>query len=127
MDDRNLVAVAEQAAATSLVKRSPLAGCTVLADGGRHFRGCRLEFDDPSADLCAVANAVAASRVDGARRIKRAGYYTPSSGELPVFSAATLHLLQQVATEDFRIIISTGSGTYIERSLRELQQEAGVA
>jgi cytidine deaminase len=127
MDDRNLVAVAEQAAATSLVKRSPLAGCTVLADNGRHFRGCRLEFDDPAADLCAVANAVAASRVDGARRITRAGYYTPTHGELPVFSARTLHILQQVATEDFRIIVSAGSGAFVEKSLAELQQEAGIA
>lgn len=126
MDDRNLVAVAEQAAATSLVKRSPLAGCTVLAEDGRHFRGCRLEFDDPTADLCAVANAVGASRVDGARRIKRAGYYTPTQGELPVFCATTLHVLEQVTTGDFRMILSAGSGAYVEKTLSELRQDAGL-
>lgn len=126
MDDRNLVAVAEQAAATSLVKRNPIAGCTVLAEDGRHFRGCRLEFDDPASDLCPIANAVAAARVDGARTIKRAGFYTPSGGELPVFPASTLHLLEQVATDDFVIIVSPGSGSYIEKTLADLREEAGL-
>ncbi|MCH2100480.1 MAG: hypothetical protein MK209_00940 [Planctomycetes bacterium] len=126
MDDRNLVAVAEQAAATSLVKRSLLAGCTVLAEDGRHFRGCRLEFDDPAADLCPIANAVAAARVDGARVIKRAGFYTPSGGEQPVFSLGTLQLLDEVATDDFIIIVSAGSGAFVEKTLSDLRQEAGL-
>jgi len=126
MDDRNLVAVAEQAAATSLVKRNPLAGCTVLAEDGRHFRGCRLEFDDPTSDLCPIANAVAAARVDGARVIKRAGFYTPSGGKLPVFSAATLQLLDEVTTDDFVIIVSAGSGAFVEKTLTDLRQEAGL-
>ena len=48
MDDRNLVAVAEQAAATSKVIAGPIAGCTVRAVDGRVFLGCLLEFEDRS-------------------------------------------------------------------------------
>ncbi|MAW60916.1 MAG: hypothetical protein CMJ94_08785 [Planctomycetes bacterium] len=126
MDDRNLVAVAEQAAATSLVQRGPLAGCTVLADDGRHYRGCRLEFDDPADDLCPIVNAIAASRVDGSRRIVRAGYYTPTSGQLPVFPAASIRVLEQVTNPDFVMIVSAGSGQFVEKTLAELRQEASV-
>ena len=50
MDDRNLVAVAEQAAATSRNLRGPVEGATVKADDGRVFLGCRLEYEDPDLD-----------------------------------------------------------------------------
>lgn len=126
MDDRNLVAVAEQAAATSRVLRSKIAGCTVLADDGRHFRGCRLEFEDASADLCPVACAVAAARVDGAQIITRAGFYTPTGGELPPLPASTIQLLREVTAPGFVMIVSAGSGEYVEKTLEQLGHDAGL-
>lgn len=127
MDDRNLVAVAEQAAATSRVKRGALAGCTVLADDGRHFRGCRVECDDPAADLCPIANAVAAARVDGAQRIVRAGYYSPCGDEPIVFPAESLHLLEQVTMPGFCMIVSRGAGDFVEMTLQQLREQLGSA
>ena len=62
MDDRNLVAVAEQAAATARVQRSPIAGCTVLADDGRVFLGCLIEYSDPALSQDPIANGIAAGR-----------------------------------------------------------------
>ena len=72
MDDRNLVAVAEQAAATSRVRPGGhFAGCTVKSDDGRVFRGCVLEYQDPALDQDPIANAIASARSDGVRKIVR--------------------------------------------------------
>ena len=68
MDDRNLTAVAEQAAATSRVKRNSIEGCTILYDDGHVAMGCRLEYDDASLDQNSVSNALAAGRVNGSYR-----------------------------------------------------------
>jgi len=127
MDDRNLVAIAEQAAATSLVKRNPIAGVTLLAEDGRHYMGCALEFEQAADDLCPLSNALAAARVEGSRRVVRAGYYSPRQGELPVFSAATLRRLQESARDDFAIVLSPGGGLRVTKSLAELWEDVNAS
>ncbi len=126
MDDRNLVAVAEQAAATSRVLRGPIAGCTVKADDGRVFLGCRLEYGDPALDQDPIDGGLATGRVNGMRRAVRIGYYSPTEGELPVVPAATLRRLQELASPDLVILFSPGSGDRIEKSLAGLLAEAGI-
>ena len=125
MDDRNLIAVAEQAAGTSKVLRSPIAGCTVRGPGAVVFRGCRLEFDDPSLDLDPVANALAAARVEGMVQVERVGFYSPTGGALPTIPRATLLRLKEVAvSDDLVVIFSPGPGERVERTLLELLAEA---
>ena len=124
MDDRNLVAVAEQAAATSKVLRSPVEGCTVLFDDGRVFLGCRMEFEDASLDQDSMSNAVAAGRVDGARKAFRAGMYSPLAEGLPKPNADGLRRLKEIATPGLAVVLSSGSGERVERSLDELLAEA---
>ncbi|KAA3609513.1 MAG: hypothetical protein DWQ01_09280 [Planctomycetota bacterium] len=132
MDDRNLIAVAEQAAATSRVLRGPLVGATVKADDGRVFLGCRLEYEDPSLDQDALSNAIAAGRVEGMRKVVRAGFYMPSSGDseepaaLPPLETAALHRLKEMAVPETVIILSAGTGAFVEKPLSELLAEAGV-
>ncbi|MBC8328692.1 MAG: hypothetical protein ISR76_00785 [Planctomycetes bacterium] len=126
MDDRNLVAVAEQAAATSRVIRGPIAGCTVKADDGRVFLGCRLEYGDPALDQDPIDNGLANGRVNGMRRAARIGYYSPTGGRLPVLPAATLRRLAELAAPGLVVIFSPGSGDQVEKELGELMAEAGI-
>ncbi len=126
MDDRNLVAVAEQAAATSRVLRGPIAGCTLKADDGRVFLGCRLEFSDAALDQDPIEGGLAQGRVQGMRRVVRVGYYSPTGGELPRIPEATLRRLHELAAPDLVVIFSPGSGERIERSLSELRRQAGI-
>jgi len=127
MDDRNLVAVAEQAAATSKVLRSPVEGCTVLFDDGRVFLGCRMEYEDAALDQDALSSALAAGRVEGARRAFRVGMYSPVDAGLPVPGAAGLRRLQEVGVPGLAVLLSSGSGERVEKSLDELLAEAGAA
>ncbi|MCH2112961.1 MAG: hypothetical protein MK213_08895 [Planctomycetes bacterium] len=127
MDDRNLVAVAEQAAAPSKVVHGPLAGCTVKFDDGRVFLGCLMEFEDDALTQDPIANGLAAGRVEGARRVTRIGFYSPTGGPLPPIPASTLLRLREVAEEGMEIIFSPGTGERIEKSLASLLQEAGIA
>lgn len=127
MDDRNLVAVAEQAAATSRALRGPIAGCTLLADDGRVFLGCLLEFADPTLSQDPIANALAAGRVQGMRRAARIGYYSPTGGGLPAIPAATLRRLAELAAPGLAVIFSSGTGERVELPLAELQARAGAA
>lgn len=127
MDDRNLVAVAEQAAATSKVLRSPVEGCTVLFDDGRVFLGCRMEYEDAALDQDALSSALAAGRVDGARRAFRVGMYSPVDEGLPVLAVAGLRRLQEVGVPGLAVLLSAGSGERVEKPLDELLAEAGVA
>ncbi|MHC4837532.1 MAG: hypothetical protein ACYTF3_05025 [Planctomycetota bacterium] len=120
MDDRNLVAVAEQAAATSRVLRSPLQGCTILFDDGQVFLGCRMEYEDASLDQDAVANALAAGRVEGAYRPHRIGVYSPLSEGLPEIPRATLERLLELGSPDLKVVLSPGTGRREERSLADL-------
>ncbi len=126
MDDRNLVAVAEQAAATSKVVNGPIAGCTVRSIDGRVFRGCLMEFVDSELTLDPIANAIAAGRSEGMGRIDRIGYYSPTNGDLPVIPKRTLRRLKEVATADLEVIFSPGNGEQIEKGLAELLVEAGL-
>lgn len=125
MDDRNLVAVAEQAAATSRALRGPVAGATVLADDGRVFRGCLVQYQDPALDQDPLAAALAAGRVQGMRRAVRAAIYSPTGGPLPELPRATLLRLREFAAPGLAIIFSPGTGRFVERSLDELLAEAG--
>ena len=127
MDDRNLVAVAEQAAAPSKVLRGPIAGCTVKAEDGRVFLGCKLEFEDSSADMDPIANGIAAGRVDGMRRVARIGFYSPTRGQLPQIPSATLLRLKEIAVPGLAILFSTGTGDRVEKSLDELLLESGIS
>lgn len=127
MDDRNLVAVAEQAAATSLVQQGPIAGCTVLADDGRVFMGCLMEYANSDLDQDPVSNALAVGRVSGMRRVQRVGYYSPTGGDLPKLPAVTLRRLQEIGADDLAVLFSPGNGERIEKSLAELMAEAGLA
>jgi hypothetical protein len=124
MDDRNLVAVAEQAAATSRVKRGPIAGCTIRSVDGRVFRGCLLEYEDDSLDQDPISNGLAVGRVEGMRKVDRIGYYSPTGGELPAIPVQTLLRLREVGTHDLAIVFSPGSGEQIEKNLRQLLAEA---
>ncbi len=126
MDDRNLVAVAEQAAATSRVVRGPIAGCTVKADDGRVFLGCRLEFEDPQLDEDPIDAGLANGRVQGMRRVVRVGYYCPTGGALPQIPAATLRRLSEMAAPGLVVLFSPGTGECIEKPLAELRAEAGL-
>ena len=125
MDDRNLVAVAEQAAATSKVQRGPFEGATVKGDDGRVFLGCRLEYDDPALDTDALTNALGAGRVQGMRKAVRCGLYSPVEGELPEVPVATLRRLEAFAAPDLVIIFSSGRGEYVEKKLTDLLAGAG--
>lgn len=127
MDDRNLVAVAEQAAATSKVLRGPREGATAKFDDGRVFLGCRLEFADPSLDVDAVTAAIAAGRVQGGRRVVRVGLYAPLTTGLPTLAPATLRRLREVAAPGLAVILSSGAGAREERSLDDLLAAAGIA
>lgn len=127
MDDRNLVAVAEQAAATSQVLRKPFEGCTVLFEDGRVFLGCRMEYQDAALDQDALSNALAAGRVEGARRAWRVGMYSPLAEGLPQPATEALRRLKEVAAPGLALILSAGSGERVERTLDEMLAEAGVA
>ena len=125
MDDRNLVAVAEQAAATSKVRSGGyFAGCTVKSDDGRVFLGCLLEYRNSSLNQDPIANAIATARSEGARRIVRVGLYSPTGKELPGIPLSTLQRLEEVATLDLVIIFSSGAGERVARSLKDLLEEA---
>jgi hypothetical protein len=126
MDDRNLVAVAEQAAATAKVLRSPIEGCTILYDDGSVSRGCRLEYPDAALDQDAVSNAIAAGRSMGAYHPYRIGVYSPVAEGVPELSPAALQRLQAVAAQGLVVIFSSGSGDRVERSLDEMLAAAGA-
>ena len=127
MDDRNLVAVAEQAAGPSRVLRGPIAGCTIKADDGRVFLGCMLEFEDPSADIDPIANGIATGCVEGMRRVARIGFYSPTEGQQPQIPTVTLLRLKEMAVPGLAIIFSTGNGARVEKSLEELLLESGIS
>ncbi|MDP6849882.1 MAG: hypothetical protein QGH51_05015 [Planctomycetota bacterium] len=127
MDDRNLVAVAEQAAATSRVVVGPIAGCTVKGDDGRVFRGCLLEYEESNLNQDPIANGIAAGRAEGMRRVARIGYYSPTGGELPSIPRLTLLRLRELAVPGMEIIFSPGTGDRVERTLDGLLAEAGLA
>ena len=126
MDDRNLVAVAEQAAATAKTLRSPLEGCTILFEDGRVFLGCRMEYADAHLDQDAISNALAAGRVEGAYRPYRIGLYAPVVDGLPEVATSALLRLQEVAAPNLSLILSSGSGQRVEVPLAELLQRAGL-
>ena len=127
MDDRNLIAVAEQAAATAKVLRSPLEGATILFEDGRVFMGCRLEYADASLDQDAISNALAAGRVEGSYRPFRIGIYAPVSDGLPEVSPIALQRLKDVAGPELVVIKSSGSGDRVEFTLTDLLASAGVS
>lgn len=126
MDDRNLVAVAEQAAATSKVLRSPIEGCTVLFDDGRVHLGCRMEFEDSNLDQDALSNSIAAGRVEGSRKAWRVGMYSPLAESLPKPNPIGLLRLKEIAVPGLAVLLSSGTGERVERSLEDLLAEAGV-
>ena len=131
MDDRNLVAVAEQAAAPSRILRGPREGATIKADDGRVFLGCRMEFRDASLDTDAISNGIAARQVQGMRRVARVGLYSPDSGAagdgLPAISKATLRRLAEVAVPGLVLILSGGNGRFVEKRLDDLLAAAGLS
>ncbi len=127
MDDRNLVAVAEQAAATSRVATGPIAGCTILADDGRVFLGCLIEYADPELNQDPIANGLAAGLVQGMRKVQRIGYYSPTGGSLPSVPVVTLRRLQELGTPDLEVLFSPGSGRVVQRSLGEMLAEVGAS
>ncbi len=127
MDDRNLIAVAEQAAAPSRVLRGPVEGATILAADGRTFLGTRLEFEDPSLDQDALSNGLAAGRVQGMRQVVRAGYYRPVPDGRPRLPREALLRLRELAAPGMAVIVSGGTGEFVERPLEELLAEAGLA
>jgi len=127
MDDRNLIAVAEQAAATAKVMRGTLEGATILFEDGRVYLGCRLEFEDSSLDQDAVSNAIAAGRVEGAYRPFRVGIYSPVAEGLPEVAPAALLRLKEVGAPNLVVIKSSGSGERVEFSLGDLLATAGIA
>ncbi len=126
MDDRNLIAVAEQAAATSRALRGPVAGATAKADDGRVFLGCLLQYADPALDQDPVANALAAGRVQGMRRVARIGLYSPTGGPLPAIPRETLQRLRELAAPGLAVLFSAGTGEFVERTLDQLLAEAGL-
>lgn len=124
MDDRNLIAVAEQAAAPSRVLRGAREGATVKAEDGRVFLGCRMEFADPVLDTDAISNGIAAGQVQGMRRVARIGLYSPTGQGLPKIPRATLLRLREIAAPGLVLILSGGNGRYVEKRLEELLAEA---
>ena len=127
MDDRNLVAVAEQAAATSRVIRGVREGATVLSDDGRTFLGCRIEYEDPALDQDAVSNGIAAGRTQGMRKIARIGFYSPVDHGLPKVPRAALLRVRELAAPGLELILSSGSGERVAVALDELLARAGLS
>jgi len=119
MDDRNLTAVAEKAAATSKVLCNPIEGCTVLFDDGHVAMGCRLEYDDDALCQDAVSNALAAGRVNGSYRPLRIGMYSPVDS-WPTPSPTALAQVAECATSEVTFILSSGSGDRKTITLSEL-------
>jgi|MDSW01.1.fsa_nt_gb hypothetical protein len=122
MDDRNLTAVAEQAAATSRVFKEPIEGSTVLFDDGHVAIGCRLEFEDSELNQDAVSNALAAGRVNGSYRPLRVGIYSPID-DWPLPSNKALAQIKECADTEVTFILSSGSGERKIITLTELLQE----
>jgi len=127
MDDRNLIAVAEQAAATSMVKRGTLEGATILFEDGRVFLGSRMEYDNADLDQDAVSNAMTAGRVEGAYRPFRVGVYSPVSEGLPEIAPIALRRLKEIGVPNLAVIKSSGSGERVVFSLDDLLATAGIA
>lgn len=126
MDDRSLVAVAEQAAATAKVMRNPIEGATVLYDDGSISRGCRLEYEDPALDQDSISNAIAAGRSVGAYRPLRVAIYAPVPEGLPELDLTCLQRLKAVSVAGLEITFSSGSGERVTRSLDDLLAAAGA-
>lgn len=123
-----MVAVAEQAAATAKVVRGAREGATAKFEDGRVFRGCRIEFSDPVLDVDAITAALAAGRVDGARRVTRVALYSPSEHGLPAIAPATLlRLRESAAPSGVMVILSSGADGHQPRPLLELLEAAGLA
>ena len=127
MDDRNLVAVAEQAAATAKVVRGAREGATVKFEDGRVFLGCGMEYEDPALNVDAITSAIAAGRIEGARRAVRVGLYSPVAEGLPTIAPGALRRLQEIGVPGLVVIRSSGNGAREECRLSDLLAAAGLA
>ncbi|HET6203126.1 MAG TPA: cytidine deaminase [Planctomycetota bacterium] len=119
MDDRNLLAVAEQAAAVAYAPYSGAkVGATLLATDGRFFVGCNVENASFGLTICAERAAVFKAVGEGARRFRRMAIYVYAERLFPPCGACR-QVLQEFAPE-VTLIASCASGETREWRLADL-------
>jgi cytidine deaminase len=123
MDDRNLLAVAEQAAAVAYAPYSGLkVGATLLAADGRFFTGCNVENASYGLTICAERAAVAKAVSEGARRFRRMAIYVYADRPFPPCGACR-QVLQEFAP-GLTLLLSCTTGETREASLASLLPDA---
>ncbi|HKB14806.1 MAG TPA: cytidine deaminase [Planctomycetota bacterium] len=123
MDDRNMLAVAEQAAAVAYAPYSGArVGATLLAADGRFFTGCNVENASFGLTICAERSAVFKAVSDGARRFRRMAIYVYSERLFPPCGACR-QVLHEFAP-DLSLIVSCAGGETREWKLADLLPHA---
>ncbi len=123
MDDRNLLAVAEQAAAVAYAPYSGAkVGATLLAADGRFFTGCNVENASFGLTVCAERAAVFKAVSDGARRFRRMAVYVYADRLFPPCGACR-QVLHEFAP-DLSLIVSCAGGETREWKLADLLPHA---
>src|SRR5262245_17529020 len=123
MDDRNMLAVAEQSAAVAYAPYSGAkVGATLLAADGRFFTGCNVENASFGLTICAERAAVAKAVSEGARKFRRLASYVYADRPCPPCGAC-----RQVLVEfgpGLTILASCATGETREWKLADLLPEA---
>jgi len=123
MDDRNLLAVAEQAAAVAYAPYSGLkVGATLLARDGRFFTGCNVENASYGLTICAERTAVTKAVSEGARRFRRMAIYVYSHRPFSPCGACR-QVLHEFAP-DLTLLLSCATGETREVRLADLLPDA---
>jgi cytidine deaminase len=123
MDDRNMLAVAEQSAAVAYAPYSGAkVGATLLAADGRFFTGCNVENASFGLTICAERSAVFKAVSDGARRFRRMAVYVYAERLFPPCGACR-QVLHEFAP-DLSLIVSCAGGETREWKLADLLPHA---
>lgn len=123
MDDRNLLAVAEQAAAVAYAPYSGAkVGATLLASDGRTFTGCNVENASYGLTVCAERAAVFKAVSEGARKFRRLAVYVYAD-RLFTPCGACRQVLHEFAP-DLTLLLSCASGETREARLADLLPQA---
>ena len=123
MDDRNMLAVAEQAAAVAYAPYSGArVGATLLAADGRFFTGCNVENASYGLTICAERAAVCKAVSEGARKFRRMAVYVYADH---VFTpcGACRQVLHEFAP-DLTLVLSCATGETREATLSDLLPQA---
>jgi cytidine deaminase len=123
MDDRNMLAVAEQAAAVAYSPYSGAkVGATLLAADGRFFTGCNVENASYGLTICAERAAVFKAVSEGARKFRRLALYVYADRIFPPCGACR-QVLHEFAP-DLTLLLSCSTGETREVRLADLLPQA---